>query len=219
MIRAVLFDRDDTLSVMDSSAPLQVSQWIAAQYHLPVEEVHQGLVSCCLQLFGGWWALRTLEDEQRFWRHYAHGLAAELKVSQAEGETILAQFPYQVFMKPAKGAVELLTELKRRGFKTGVLSNTLPNIWPTLEASGLAQYCDVALSSCQLGVHKPELEAFTLAASALGVPCAEVLFLDDRWENIAAARVAGMQAELVDLHGKTRGALKLSGVLKVLDVD
>jgi putative hydrolase of the HAD superfamily len=110
-------------------------------------------------------------------------------------------------MKPVDGARDVLTELRGRGLKIGVLSNTLPSIGRTLSAVGLDDLVDVALATCTLGVHKPEAQAFLLAADALGVAPGEVLFIDDKAENVEGARAVGMRAELIDLQGRTPGAL------------
>ncbi len=212
MIRAVLFDRDDTLSVTDPSVYGQAGAWASEQYGLEPQVVTGVMLRHWHEAFGGWWALRTLEDERAFWQSYGHGIARSLKLSNVQGEALVAQFPYQLFMKPAPGARRVLTALRERGLKIGVLSNTLPNIWPTLEAIGVHDLVDVALSSCALGVHKPDLEVFRLAAAALGVSCHEVLFLDDKQENVDAARVVGMRAALVALEQPL-----LPGALSALD--
>ena len=39
------------------------------------------------------------------------------------------------------------------------------------------------------------------------LPPGEILFIDDKLENIVAARRAGMQAELIDLRGQQPGAI------------
>ena len=207
MIRAVLFDRDDTLSVMDAGKYPQAAAWAQREYGLEAATVLRVMQQHWQRAFGEWWDLRTLGDERAFWAGYARGLAADLSLSEVQGQAFLRQFPYQVFMKAAPQAREVLETLRARGLTIGVLSNTLPNIWPTLEAIGLADLIDVALSSCALGIHKPELEVFRLAARELGVACGEVLFLDDKPENVAAARAVGMRAELVDLSGEAAGAL------------
>ncbi|WP_161882112.1 HAD family hydrolase [Deinococcus alpinitundrae] len=218
MIQAVLFDRDDTLSVMDAGKYPLAAAWAQREYGVDEKKVLRVMQQHWQRAFGEWWDLRTLDDERAFWAEYARGLAADLSLSEAQGEAFLTQFPYQVFMKAAPGAREVLEALRTRGLKIGVLSNTLPNIWPTLEAIGLAGLIDVALSSCALGIHKPELEVFRLAAHELGVACDEVLFLDDKPENVVAARAVGMRAALVDLSGEAAGALAgLWEVIGLLD--
>ena len=217
-VQAVLFDRDDTLSVNDPSVYLQAASWAGQRFGVDAQEVLRVMRQHWESEFGSWWDLRTLEEERAFWQRYGHNLAAELGLSKPQGEALMAQFPYHAFMRAAPGARKLLSELRRRGLGIGVLSNTLPDIWPTLEATGLAEFVDVALSSCALGIHKPQAEVFVLAAAKLGVPCQAVLFLDDRQENVDAARAVGMQAALVDLSGQVAGAVTdLNEVLALVE--
>ncbi len=51
--------------------------------------------------------------------------------------------------------------------------------------------------SHELGRRKPEREAFEAIAREIGTPIDRILFFDDLEENVAGARVAGMQAVLV----------------------
>ena len=59
---------------------------------------------------------------------------------------------------------------------------------------GLRQYFKVALSSCYLGLRKPDLAIYERALDILGRPRERILFIDDREENVAGALDAGMKA-------------------------
>ena len=50
--------------------------------------------------------------------------------------------------------------------------------------------------SCQLGVKKPSAEYFDFILKEAGVAAEEMLFVDDRIENVQGARSCGWQAEL-----------------------
>jgi putative hydrolase of the HAD superfamily len=78
------------------------------------------------------------------------------------------------------------------------------------ERFGLRDLFDVALSSCYVGLRKPEAAIYKRALDILGRPAERVLFIDDRPENVAGATGAGMngivfrgaealRSELVDL--------------------
>jgi len=58
----------------------------------------------------------------------------------------------------------------------------------------LRQYLDVQLSSCYLGMRKPDADIYHRAIDIVGVPAGRILFIDDRAGNAEAARKAGMQA-------------------------
>ncbi len=69
---------------------------------------------------------------------------------------------------------------------------------------GLFNYLKVALSSCYLGVRKPNAAIYERALDILGRPPQKILFVDDRIENVTAAAKAGMQAIKFDGEDKLR---------------
>lgn len=58
----------------------------------------------------------------------------------------------------------------------------------------LRRYLKVALSSCYLGMRKPEPAIYRRALDILGSRPYRTLFIDDREENVAGAKAAGMKA-------------------------
>jgi|SRR5580698_473190 putative hydrolase of the HAD superfamily len=61
------------------------------------------------------------------------------------------------------------------------------------EKFGLRRNFEVALSSCYLGLRKPDVAIYKRALDILGRPGERVLFIDDREENVAGALAAGMK--------------------------
>jgi len=61
------------------------------------------------------------------------------------------------------------------------------------ESFGLRNYFAVALSSCYLGLRKPDPPIYKRALDILGRPAERVLFIDDRAENVAGAVSVGMR--------------------------
>jgi HAD superfamily hydrolase (TIGR01509 family) len=99
-------------------------------------------------------------------------------------------------------AAELLAELKQRGVKTGCLSNTNDRHWRTImradsEYAPLAEL-DYRFASHELGVMKPAERAYRLVEERTGLKGEQVLFFDDKPENVAAARAVGWRAEVID---------------------
>lgn len=64
--------------------------------------------------------------------------------------------------------------------------------------------------SCEIGMRKPEPEAFVHVAGRIGAPPARIVFVDDTAENVAGARAAGMCAFLVRSPADIAAALGLS---------
>jgi putative hydrolase of the HAD superfamily len=59
---------------------------------------------------------------------------------------------------------------------------------------GLTQHLDLQLSSCYLGMRKPDAEIYRRAIDILGVPPERVVFIDDRKGNADAAASVGIHA-------------------------
>ena len=92
------------------------------------------------------------------------------------------------------GALGILRELAASGqYLVGALNNESRELNEyRLKAFGLRDYFDVALSSCLVGLRKPDLAIYQRAIDIVGRPPERILFIDDRPENVAAARDAGM---------------------------
>ncbi len=105
----------------------------------------------------------------------------------------------------------LLTALRSR-YRLGCLSNTNPLHIEALEARGphLALLHDCFFSHT-IGCMKPAPAAYQHVLSAWEVPPARILFIDDRDENVSAARELGMQA--AHAHGPQALMAACAGLL------
>jgi putative hydrolase of the HAD superfamily len=68
-------------------------------------------------------------------------------------------------------------------------------------------------ASHEIGARKPQPEAFHHVLRAIGVPAHEVLFFDDRQDNVEAAIACGLQGVVVRQPGDVRDALLAHGLL------
>lgn len=71
----------------------------------------------------------------------------------------------------------------------------------------------VSLSSCYLGLRKPEPAIYRRALDILGVPPERILFVDDRQENAAGAAAEGMKTIVFRGESALRSELQSLGVL------
>ncbi len=85
-------------------------------------------------------------------------------------------------------------QLKARGLETAILSNMGDSVLESIEASfdWIADF-DVLIWSYQHNLAKPERAIYELLLDKLGTAPEETLFLDDKIENIEAARALGIQ--------------------------
>jgi len=94
---------------------------------------------------------------------------------------------------PFPGAEDLVKEL-RRNFTVTCLSNTnVEHIRGLRERSSLLNHFHHCFLSYETGLVKPDREAFLNVGTTLGMKLEEILFIDDKWQNVEAARNVGMQ--------------------------
>jgi putative hydrolase of the HAD superfamily len=80
----------------------------------------------------------------------------------------------------------------------GCLSNTSAIHREHIDAqTNLLRCMDHVFTSYELGLRKPDPQIYTTVLQRLPVAPGEILFLDDRPDNVASARETGMQAEEV----------------------
>jgi putative hydrolase of the HAD superfamily len=82
-----------------------------------------------------------------------------------------------------------------------------------MEKFGIDEYLDIQLSSCYLGLRKPDADIYRRALDILGRPADRVIFIDDRANNTAAAAAAGIHAIQFLGEEQLRRDLKQIGIL------
>ncbi|MCH2183665.1 MAG: HAD family phosphatase [Mariniblastus sp.] len=110
--------------------------------------------------------------------------------------------------------VPLLTALRMVNLPLGILSNTCPGHWQeVLRVAPLVQqyFCCFVLSH-ESKCMKPGREIYRDAIRLAGQPAESIFFVDDRPENIEAARSAGMDAHLYESAGQLFELLDERGV-------
>jgi putative hydrolase of the HAD superfamily len=112
------------------------------------------------------------------------------------------------------GGLSILQELAASGkWMLGCLNNEArePNDY-RLQKYNLREAFDVTLSSCYLGLRKPQPAIYRRALDILGTPAERILFIDDRQENVAGARAAGIRGLRFDGAEQLRRDLETLGV-------
>lgn len=90
-------------------------------------------------------------------------------------------------------AVPTLTELKRQGFKLGVIANQKPGMRERLKNWNLLEYFDVMAISSELGMEKPDPEIFKWALVKADCSAQNAAMVGDRLDNdIVPANQIGM---------------------------
>jgi HAD superfamily hydrolase (TIGR01662 family) len=92
-----------------------------------------------------------------------------------------------------------LAELRRRGYRLGVVSNADGRVEALLGEVGLLPHFDCVVDSGVEGVEKPDPRIFRIACERMGVDPAESAYVGDIYEiDVVGARGVGMRPFLVD---------------------
>ena len=94
-----------------------------------------------------------------------------------------------------EGVPETLHELKRRGFKLGIVTNTFnpPSekmVW--FKSVGIDQVWDSYADSCELGIVKPAPEIYMAALDPLNIKPQDAIFVGHAQKELDGAKAIGM---------------------------
>ncbi|MBO4457690.1 MAG: HAD-IA family hydrolase [Butyrivibrio sp.] len=119
------------------------------------------------------------------------GVYSEEKVKLAAGKRVAAL--NNTFANIPEDTFRLLKELKARGIKIGLITNTFSDEREIIRKSPLFDYFDVTLISYEQGMCKPAPELFDMMAERLKLDPSECLYVGDGGSReLYAAREAGM---------------------------
>nr|MBN1228290.1 HAD-IA family hydrolase [Anaerolineae bacterium] len=211
LLRAVLFDMDDTL--LDWSE--HTTDWKElhrkqlkpvysyleqANYNLPTLDT---LANTYNEISYGawmsasppqWYAPRQID----IMRATFQSLALDIN------EKLLRELEYLIDWGPLPGvkifpdSVEVLQEIRKAGVRTGLLTNASSPMWMRdreLKAMGLLELLDERLTAGDVGYLKPHPQPFLVLLDRLGAQPVEAIFVGDRLQDdIGGAKNVGLKA-------------------------
>jgi putative hydrolase of the HAD superfamily len=136
---------------------------------------------------------RGRTSEERFLAQLADELAPDLG-----HRPVLHRFAEIYFdaLHPNDAMIELMRDLRARGYRMALLTNNIREWEPHWRAMlPVDEIFEVVVDSAFVGVRKPEREIYELTLERLdGMPPEQALFIDDVEINCDAARELGMTA-------------------------
>jgi putative hydrolase of the HAD superfamily len=204
-VKAVLFDFGQVLSLPADPA---VWQQMLAISGLAETDLHRE-----------YWAHRHEYDRgtftgEAYWHKVADGSQATFDSAQIAA---LIDADIELWGRLNLPMVEWAQRLQGAGIRTGILSNIGDAM-----ADGLIAKFDwiAAFDHCtwshSLKLAKPEAAIYHCAAQGLGTDPANILFIDDKLENIEAAQAAGMQAIQYTSHADFKQQMRERGLDSLL---
>ena len=206
-VEAVLFDYGMVLSGPPDPAAWQRIRTIT---NLEEEPLHRE-----------YWAHRHDYDRGTlsgvdFWHKAAAGAGIILTPQQVSQ---LIDADVDLWSQLNQPMLDWAQRLQRAGIRTGILSN----IGDAMTTGLTKKYdwinaFDHRTWSYALKLAKPELAIYRAAAEGLATPPANILFIDDRAENIEAALAAGMQAIQYTDHDTFEREMNQRGLASLLQL-
>ena len=188
MIRAVVFDLDHTL--YDRYGTIcemvcHVREWFNVRPGVNDSEI----------------AMRWIESDKKYAHHSLHKLYGDWINSDMFCDPLptperLIDFHYFVYSScavPFPYSISVLEELRRRGYKLGLITNGRgPVQRKKLELLGFENIFDHVLVGGEFGLQKPHTEMFDEMSRVLGIPPAEMMYVGDNpYNDVRASKKAG----------------------------
>lgn len=176
----IVFDFGGVIAKADTT---QMANFLLSSFNINKEELSNVLRDMQNYVSSG-------GSEKQFWEQFA--------VSR---KVVLSNDWFNEFGVIIKESITEITEnvilvkkLQRQGYQTAMLSDVTQYQAEIIRKMGYYDlFCPVLLSY-EIGVNKPNSEAFQILLRKLDKPASSVLFIDDRIENIEAAKNQGIDA-------------------------
>ncbi|MBI5301720.1 MAG: HAD family hydrolase [Chloroflexi bacterium] len=211
-IHAIIFDMGGTLRTREpdqavrDAAIARISKLLGVE---SVSDLYWTELERRYKMYSRWAQEHLVElPEQEIWTRW---LAPELppeRIAPVASELTLAWRERHGRLVVRADAADTLVELNRRGYRLGLISNTISSVdvLKSLDAYGWKKYFEVALLSSISGRRKPDPEFFWEATRAMQIEPARCAYLGDRISrDVVGARHAGFgMALIIEPPGKAR---------------
>lgn len=106
----------------------------------------------------------------------------------------LSQLDCASWLRLQAGTVALAEDLATAGVPLALLSNAPADVAAAVRGLPVAARFEHLVFSCELKTAKPDPACYQAALATLGAPAADVIFVDDRRENVASAAALGIRS-------------------------
>lgn len=162
--------------------------------------------------FGALHLQQVRERERQWWREVVWETFSELG-QPGDFEKFFTTL-YDLFASPTPwrlepGCPEVISELRQRGKRIGIISNFDSRLPELLSALKILELFDTVTYSSALTSAKPDRRIFETALERAGALAEHSLHIgDDYQDDFLGARGAGMAALLYDPRGRYRGSVE-----------
>ena len=207
MIRAVLFDLDDTLfdhSHCARAALEGVRSAHACFNALPAETVEKAHSQILEELHPDVVTGKLPLDDARIerFRRLFETAGVDADVPLASSAAAQYRRGYLEAWRAVEGAIAVLSELRRRGLAVAIVSNNLlEEQQEKVRHCAIEPHIDALVVSGQVGISKPDPGIFEVALRRLGADAEAAVMVGDSWAaDIVGASAAGIRPVWFNRH-------------------
>ena len=191
-VKAVVFDFGGVVAKPDKA---RILQFLTNTFQMTEKELRPTLNRWKI-------VLANNDDEKKFWKEYANSLGKMLPQDWFE------EFEKVTAFVDIPGTLEIVKNLQSQGYQTPMLSNIQKYEASMVERFDYYKLFEPVLLSCEMGVEKPQQEAFQILLDRLHLPASAVVFVDDQKENVEAAGKLGIDSILFTTAEKLKEELE-----------
>lgn len=155
-------------------------------------------------------AMKAGKSDIDFWLELAQKRGIQLPKDWAQ--------KYSATLKESVGAdptmYVLIGQLKEGGIRVGILSNIDDRYTKLIRDFGFYEPFEPCLLSCEMGLEKPDPQAYELLIKTMNLPASEIVFIDDKVENVETAQKMGIDAFVFESPAQLRKELMKRDLLK-----
>jgi putative hydrolase of the HAD superfamily len=153
------------------------------------------------------------DDGKSWWRDVVlktfENAGAKVDAFEDFFEAVYREFALPGIWRLEPGALDLLQDLRRAGFRLGIISNFDLRLYEILKHVGVSSLFEQIIVSSQVGVDKPSPHIFEEALRRFQIEPAELLHVgDDKVADGEGAQAVGMQTFILGFAGSGLNGLR-----------
>jgi putative hydrolase of the HAD superfamily len=203
-IEAILFDMNGTLRMREPHEPTQraaIQRILELLGKENASDAYWEELTRRQKAYNHWAQENLLQlSEKEIWTRWVLPDVPPEQIEPVVAELTLAWIERKGRTVPKPDADETLVELKRRGYRLGVISNSMSSldIPRSLDAFGWKEYFEIVILSSAIKHRKPSPEPFLEAARVLRVAPAQCAYLGNRIsKDIVGCKQAGFTLGII----------------------
>jgi putative hydrolase of the HAD superfamily len=185
--RAVIFDLFHTLTGPES-------EWSSLPWTSDILGIDRADWNRALTANSRWRLTGEVRDPAEIVRAIARSINPDIPDDLLAQATAIRQQRFERALGSIPSSnLQLLSNLRSRGMRLGLISNADASEIATWSSSPLAGLFDAEVFSCNVGLVKPDLAIYAECLNQLGVPARDCIFVGDGGANeLVGARQAGL---------------------------